>query len=126
MEIIFKNICVIIYTYGAFYEKGGYRMHILKKINQLRIERGWSIYRLSVESGIPQSTLTNMFNRETLPSITTLECLCEAFGISMSSFFAETDEIPPNDEKELLALYAGVSDEAKQAVLSLLKELHKK
>jgi len=102
-------------------------MDILKRINQMRLDRNWSIYRLSVESGIAQSTLTNMFNRETLPSITTLECLCEAFGISLSVFFAEgTGEIQPNDEKELISLYAGVSDEAKQAVLSLLRELQKK
>lgn len=99
-------------------------MSILKKINQMRIERGWSIYRLSVESGIAQSTLTNMFNRETLPSITTLECICEAFGISISEFFAEKSV--QNDTDELLRLYAGASAEAKKAVLTLLRELPKK
>ncbi|MBO5362919.1 MAG: helix-turn-helix transcriptional regulator, partial [Clostridia bacterium] len=66
-------------------------MDVLKRINQLRLERNWSIYRLSVESNIPQSTLTNMFNRETLPSITTLECLCSAFGITLAEFFNDHD-----------------------------------
>ena len=65
-------------------------MDVLKKINTLRLQRNWSVYRLSVESGIPQSTLTNMFNRETLPSITTLECICNAFHITMSDFFLES------------------------------------
>ena len=36
-------------------------MDVLKKINKLRIDRNWSVYRLSVESGVSQSTLTNMF-----------------------------------------------------------------
>ena len=67
-------------------------MNVLKKINRMRLERRWSIYRLSIESGIPQSTLTNMFNRETLPSIATLEMLCGAFGVTMSEFFSEDNE----------------------------------
>ncbi len=56
-------------------------MDVLKRINQLRLDRNWSVYRLSVESGLPQSTITNMFNRETLPSIITLQALCDGFGI---------------------------------------------
>ena len=69
-------------------------MNILKRINTLRMNRGWSIYKLSVESGIAQSTLINMFNRETLPSITTLENLCTAFGISMSEFLKTAVTLP--------------------------------
>ena len=53
-------------------------MDALRKINRMRLERGWSIYRLSVESDLPQSTLINMFNRETQPSIATLEAICKA------------------------------------------------
>ncbi|MGN1316407.1 MAG: helix-turn-helix domain-containing protein [Acutalibacteraceae bacterium] len=64
-------------------------MDVLKRINQLRLDRNWSVYRLSVESGLPQSTITNMFNRETLPSIVTLQALCDGFGITMAEFFTE-------------------------------------
>ncbi len=99
-------------------------MDILKKINQLRLERNWSIYRLSVESNISQSTLTNMFNRETLPSITTLECLCNAFGITMAEFFAEQlPTINTASEQELLELYRAIPEDAKQTILSLLHTL---
>ena len=102
-------------------------MDILKKINKIRIERGWSVYRLSVESGISQSTLTNMFNRETLPSITTLECLCNAFGITMSEFFAEEVENPTaeQEEKELLRLFSKMTSEEKQSLLLLLRSFSK-
>ena len=99
-------------------------MNVLKKINKLRLDRGWSVYRLSVESGISQSTITNMFNRETLPSITTLECICHAFGMTMSEFFAEPNDSPTADiDSELSHLWSSVSDEAKDAVLTLLREL---
>ena len=103
-------------------------MNILKKINKLRIDRNWSVYRLSVESGISQSTLTNMFNRETLPSITTLECLCNAFGITMSEFFKdENDNTNPSaEESELLALYNSLSKPEKESTLVLLRAISKK
>ncbi len=101
-------------------------MDVLKKINKLRLDRGWSVYRLSVESEISQSTLTNMFNRETLPSITTLECLCNAFGITVSDFFCEPEEkVIADDEQELSARYQMLSKDAKQSVLTILRELTK-
>ena len=98
-------------------------MDVLKKINKLRLERGWSIYRLSVASGISQSTLNNMFNRETLPSITTLECICSAFDISMSEFFSDEVLGSNPEEEELVKLYRLTSSEEKNAVLNILRAL---
>ncbi len=103
-------------------------MNVLKRINQLRIERNWSVYRLSIESGLPQSTITNMFNRETLPSITTLELICQAFGISMSEFFAEPTETEKSVvcEKEMMEAFQSLDDGTKRIVLDLMKELGKR
>lgn len=102
-------------------------MDILRKINKMRLDRGWSVYRLSVESDIPQSTLTNMFNRETLPSITTLSSICNAFGISLSEFFAD-NEAPSkynSQETELLDMFNSVSKETRESILCLLREISK-
>lgn len=102
-------------------------MDILRKINKMRLDRNWSIYRLSVESEIPQSTLTNMFNRETLPSITTLASICKAFNISLSDFFSE-DKAPKEHtiaDKELIDMFNSVSDEARESILCLLREMNK-
>lgn len=101
-------------------------MDVLRKINKMRLDRGWSIYRLSVEADIPQSTLTNMFNRETLPSITTLTSICTAFGTTLSDFFSEealsgsvTDY---NDE--LLELFNSISSDSQAAIITLLREMN--
>ena len=75
---------------------------IIGRIERLREERGWTIYRLAEEACIAQSTLFNMNTRKTLPSITTLSCLCDAFGITLSEFFSE------GEEPERLALYATI------------------
>ncbi len=100
-------------------------MDVLKKIKKLKEEKGWSNYRLSIESGITVSTITNMFSRETLPSITTLTALCEAFGISVAQFFAEDNygEILTCDENNLIQNYRRLSDKNKKATLSLLENL---
>lgn len=101
-------------------------MDVLKKINKMRIDRNWSVYRLSVESGISQSTLTNMFNRETLPSITTLECICTAFGISMSDFFLESNDKSSDNNEELLSLFHSAPEEVQASILVLLRQISSK
>ncbi|MBE6546940.1 MAG: helix-turn-helix domain-containing protein [Ruminococcaceae bacterium] len=101
-------------------------MDVLRRINKIRLDKGWSVYRLSLESGIPQSTLTNMFNRETLPSITTLEMICDAFGITMAEFFTEETTEPLSyrvDELEFRRVYGELSDDMKRTVMHLMRAL---
>lgn len=100
-------------------------MNVLERITFLQNERNWTTYRLSEESGITYSTLTNMFTRKTMPSIATLTALCEAFDISLSQFFAEGDDIPTSqEEKELLKNYRGLDKKSKNAVKMLIAELN--
>lgn len=100
-------------------------MNVLERITFLQNERNWTTYRLSEESGVTYSTLTNMFTRKTMPSIATLTALCEAFDISLSQFFAEGDDIPTSqDEKELLEKYRKLDKKRKNAVKTLIAELN--
>lgn len=103
-------------------------MDVLKKINRLRLERKWSVYRLANEAGLAQSTIINMFNRETLPSITTLESICNAFRISLSEFFAEETGVPNGapDEAGLLAEYNRLTAAEKKLIYDLICELAQK
>ena len=67
-------------------------MDALQRIRELLDRYDWSVYKLSVKSGLPQSTLANMFARNNLPTIPTLEMICRGFGISMSEFFDYTED----------------------------------
>ena len=42
-------------------------MDCLERIRYLLKERGWSVYRLAQEAGVPQSTLANLFCETTCP-----------------------------------------------------------
>ena len=62
-------------------------MDVKLRLQQLMNERGWTMYRLAKEAGVPMSTVRNMFKRNTDPSISTLEALCSSMGITLSQFF---------------------------------------
>ena len=63
-------------------------MTVLERITQLRVERGWTEYRLSEESGVAQTTISTWYKHNYMPTIPSLEKICEGFNISMSEFFA--------------------------------------
>ena len=99
-------------------------MYIINRIEELRNQRGWSIYKLAMEAGITQSTLTNMFSRGTLPSITTLSSICDAFEITLAQFFYDGNGEELTDEEfTLLSDFRKLSEKNKQAVLGLIKSL---
>lgn len=99
-------------------------MTILEKIDKLRIERGWSINNLAMEAMLTQSTLSNLYARNTEPKISTLRAICTAFGITLSEFFAD-EELDDNREKELdkeLEKHISAMTAAqKEALLRLIK-----
>lgn len=100
-------------------------MDILKKIDTLRKHREWSIYKLAEQSGVMQSTLSNMFARKTMPSIQTLSMLCSAFGITLSEFFEENENemILNESEKNLIKEYRFLNNKNKNVVMNVVKLL---
>ena len=96
-------------------------MDVHQRLRQLLTERGWTEYKLSKLCGLSESTLSNIFRRNTMPSITTLEAICSGFGITLSQFFADGDmvELTP-DLKELFLKWVNLTPEQKAAVYSMI------
>lgn len=78
-------------------------MNIVEKIDNLRIARNWTIYKLAQETGLTQQTIHQWFDGHTTPTIPALKSVCAAYGINLSEFFAEGEvvELTP----ELQSLY---------------------
>ena len=93
-----------------------------QKISDLCFARGWSFYDLANESGLTQSTISSLLNRDKPPKIETLQCICEAFGITLAQFFLEDEamEILSSKEKELVSLFRKLSEQKKQALIDLI------
>ena len=66
--------------------------HTIKlRIQALAKEQGMSLYQLSQISGMTQSTVNNLMNRETSSPIATIKRLCDGLGITLAEFF-DTDD----------------------------------
>ena len=99
-------------------------MDTLTRLRQLLDERGWTEYRLSKECGLAQSTIGNIYRRNTIPSIVTLETICGAFGITLAQFFSEGDmvELTP-DLKEIFDRWLSLSPTQKTALLQMIRAI---
>lgn len=102
-------------------------MDVHMRLRQLLEERGWTEYKLSKKCGLSESTLANIFRRNTMPSISTLESICRGFGITLSQFFAEGDlvELTP-DLKNLFEQWVTLTAEEKEMISKLIQMFHKK
>ena len=62
---------------------------ILKVIAEHRVARGWTEYQLAEHAGLPQSTISSWYRKKMIPTVSSLEKICAAFGITLSQLFAE-------------------------------------
>ena len=91
------------------------------RIRELMAERKWSEYRLAIASGLSQSTVANIFNRNTTPSVATLESICAGFGITLAQFFAEGDMVELTEEqKEMFSAWSSLSKDQKDVLRQLI------
>ena len=58
---------------------GRVAMDAKTRIQELMEERGWTIYELAKRSGLAQTTISNMWKRNTEPSIPSLRAICDGF-----------------------------------------------
>ena len=96
-----------------------------ERLKQMLTERGWTEYKLSKLSGLSESTVGNIFRRNTVPSVITLEAICKAFGITLSQFFCESNMVELTPElQELFDSWSILTPEQKKAALQMIKAMH--
>ena len=100
-------------------------MDVIKRIDMLLKERNWSDYKLSAESGLSSSTIANIHRRNTVPSISTLESICSAFGITLAQFFTEdSNTVQLNSEQQdLFDHWISLTDSQKELIYRIIKEM---
>ncbi len=96
-----------------------------QRIRELMAKKNLTEYRLAKLSGLSQSTISNIFNRNTAPTIPTIEAICNGLGISMAQFFAEEGNESPvylSDEQKLFFdKWATLSPEQKDVIEKLIE-----
>ncbi len=100
-------------------------INILEQITKHRLARNWTEYTLAEKADLPQSTISSWYKKQMLPSLASLEKICNAFDMSMSQFLAGDDEAFPlsGEQKELLEKWVKLSKEQKESLLNLMKTM---
>ena len=96
-------------------------MDILEKITTMRMERHWTaLNTLSLHDALP------IYRKNMLPSIPSLEKICDAFGITLSQFFLEdTNKTVLLNDNQIKLLYAAskLDNEQLGALMKFLNTL---
>ena len=97
--------------------------YIIARIEQLCEKKGISRYKLAQKSGIAQSSISTLLNRKSVPTIQTLEKICEGLGITLAQFFAGDEEFPDltADQKQLLSDCNAMDDHQKELVKAYMQ-----
>ena len=100
-------------------------MDILKRIYELRVDRGWSEYQLAEASEISQSTISSWYRKDMLPSIGSLEKICKGLGITMSQFFDDSNGSGSltDDQSRLLRGWERLTPGQRESLLVFLESL---
>ena len=77
-------------------------MDILKRLKEYKNKFGWTDYKIAKEAGLSPNTVSNIFVRNTTPSLPTLQAICDAFGVTLSQFFAEGGMVALSAEQQSL------------------------
>ena len=101
-------------------------MDVLERLHKLQSEFGWSDYLIAKKSGLSPGTVSNVYKRNNIPNLSTLESICSAFNITLSQFFADNDMIELTPElEELFTGWIKLPEEQRKIILQLIKSCAK-
>lgn len=68
--------------------------YIIDRVERIRQAKSLSRYRMAQRAGLSQSSISNLLNRRNVPSIQTLEKICNGLGMTLAQFFSADGERP--------------------------------
>ena len=101
--------------------------YIADNIIALCKKRDMSKYRLSQLTGISQSSIGKIIAKESLPTMPTVEKICDALGVTMAQFFAGMD-VPVSlseSQQEVLNIWNNLDEKEQNVVIQMLRGLQK-
>lgn len=78
--------------------------YIGTRLEELCATHSITKYRLSQQTGISQSTLGHIIKKERIPTVISLEKICDAFNISLAQFFLPDTKVENDLSQEQIEL----------------------
>ena len=114
--------------------KGGQIMYDI--FEQLLQERGVTAYKVSKETGVTQSTLSDWKRGRSTPKTDNMKKIADYFGVTVDFLMTGTEELkekgPDNDREQRILEYArqlldlGITPDALAALIDLAEKMSKK
>lgn len=100
---------------------------IFEKFDKILSVQERSIYSLANDAGVSYGAIYKWRKYKSMPTLKMLESICRVLNVSVASLLSSSDDMIDIDEREkdLLDLWNGIDNEAKEAVILLLKSLQK-
>lgn len=107
------------------YYKSAKRMKIGENIKRIRTAKKLSQKEVISVANLDSAQYSRIENGKTDPTVTTLEKIAKALGVSLSDLFASTDELKEINSydksiMEKVALLEALSDNEKQTIYTML------
>lgn len=101
--------------------------YVPNKIMELCLKNEISRYQLSIKTGISQSALSDIVKKKNVPTLTTIERICEAFGITMAQFFTTDGSISnlSEEQKVILRMWNDLKTEEKGFIRNCMESIKK-
>lgn len=100
--------------------------YIIERIEALCEEKQMSRYRLAQKSGLAQSSISTLLNRKSVPTIQTIDKLCDGFGITLAQFFCSARVDLTEEQQELLDTWDKMNEQEKMLVNAYIQGLIRK
>lgn len=99
--------------------------YITTRVKELCVKHKVTKYRLSQLTGMSQTALGNIMNMKSMPTVLTLEKICDAFGITMAQFFAGEGKRPDltQEQKEIIETWDMLGAEERRILLKFICKL---
>ncbi len=94
---------------------------LVKRINELASQKGWTGYELSKQTGISTNTVYD-WQKGVTPSLSNILKICEAMDITLEQFFCGIGSYRlTEDENRILREWMTLSDLEKKAILDMIE-----
>lgn len=101
--------------------------YVATRVKELCVKNNVSKYRLSQLTGMSQTTLGNIMKMKSIPTVLTLERICDALGITMAQFFAGEGKRPDltQEQEEIIETWDTLGTEERRILLQFVRSLKK-
>lgn len=98
---------------------------IVDLLIELRNIKNWTNYKVAVKSGLPKTTISNVFNKKSMPQLDTLLAICKGFDITPAQLFGKKDKYEKLTEKEskIIKKWENLNPESQKTLETLIELL---